>query len=148
MMTLRERLVEEMKSAMKTKEVLKLSVIRMVRSAVKNREIELKKELDDQEITEIVTTLVKQRRESIRLFQEAGRNELVLKEETELAFLLDFLPKQLERHEIYEIVAKAVTDCGAQGVKDMGKIMKIIMPHVSGRADGKVVNEIVRQKLS
>jgi uncharacterized protein YqeY len=147
-MALRERLVEEMKSAMKAKEGLRLSVIRMVRSAVKNKEIELKKELDDQEIIEIITTLVKQRRESIKLFQEAGRNELVLKEETELGILLDFLPKQLERHEICEIVAKAITDCGAQGVRDMGKIMKIIIPHVSGRADGKVVNEIVKQKLS
>jgi uncharacterized protein len=147
-MALRERLVEEMKSAMKAKEGLKLSVIRMVRSAVKNKEIELKQELGDQEITEIITTLVKQRRESIKLFQEAGRNELVLKEETELGILLDFLPRQLDRHEIEEIVAKAITDCGAQGARDMGKIMKIIMPHVSGRADGKVVNEIVKQKLS
>src|SRR6266498_4926462 len=85
-MALRERLVEEMKSAMKNKEVLKLSVIRMVRSVLKNKEIELKKELDDQEITEVISTLVKQRRESIKLFQEAGRNELVQKEETELGF--------------------------------------------------------------
>jgi len=94
-MALRERLVEEMKSAMKNKEVLKLSVIRMVRSVLKNKEIELKKELDDQEITEVISTLVKQRRESIKLFQEAGRNELVQKEETELGSLLEFLPKQL-----------------------------------------------------
>jgi uncharacterized protein len=147
-MALRERLVEEMKSAMKNKEVLKLSVIRMVRSVLKYKEIELKKELDDQELIEIISTLVKQRRESIKLFQEAGRNELALKEETELGFLLDFLPKQLERCEIDEIVVKAIRDCGAQGVKDMGKVMKIIIPHVSGRADGKLVNEIVRGKLS
>jgi uncharacterized protein YqeY len=147
-MTLRDRLVEEMKSAMKTKDNLKVSVIRMVRSSVKNKEIELKKELDDQGVTEVIATLVKQRRESIKLFQEAGRNELVLKEEKELGFLLDFLPKQLERNEIDEIVAKAIADCGAEGIRDMGKVMKIIMPHVSGRADGKVVNEIVREKLS
>ena len=147
-MALRERLVEEMKSAMKNKEVLKLSVIRMVRSVLKNKEIELKKELDDQEITEVISTLVKQRRESIKLFQEAGRNELAEKEETELGFLLEFLPKQLERNEIVEIVAKAINDSGAQGTKDIGKVMKIIMPHVSGRADGRVVNEIVKEKLS
>lgn len=147
-MTLRDRLVEEMKSAMKAKDNLKVSVIRMVRSSVKNKEIDLRKELDDQGVTEVIATLVKQRRESIKLFQEAGRNELVLKEEKELGFLLDFLPKQLERNEIDEIVAKAIADCGAEGVKDMGKVMKIIMPHVSGRADGKLVNEIVREKLS
>ena len=147
-MALRERLVEEMKSAMKNKEVLKLSVIRMVRSVLKNKEIEQKKELDDQEITEVISTLVKQRRESIKLFQEAGRNELVQKEETELGFLLEFLPKQLERNEIIEIVAKAINDSGAHGAKDIGKVMKIIIPHVSGRADGRVVNEIVKEKLS
>jgi hypothetical protein len=120
----------------------------MVRSVLKNKEIELKKELDDQEITEVISTLVKQRRESIKLFQEAGRNELAQKEETELGFLLEFLPKQLERNEIIEIVAKAINDSGAQGAKDIGKVMKLIMPHVSGRADGKVVNEIVKEKLS
>jgi uncharacterized protein YqeY len=147
-MALRERLVEEMKTAMKNKEVLKLSVIRMVRSVLKNKEIELKKELDDQEITEVISTLVKQRRESIKLFQEAGRNELAEKEETELGFLLEFLPKQLERNEIIEIVAKAINDSGAHGAKDIGKVMKIIIPHVSGRADGRVVNEIVKEKLS
>jgi uncharacterized protein len=147
-MALRERLVEEMKSAMKNKEVLKLSVIRMVRSVLKNKEIELKKELEDQEITEVISTLVKQRRESIKLFQEAGRNELAEKEETELGFLLEFLPKQLERNEIIDIVAKAINDSGAQGAKDIGKVMKIIIPHVSGRADGRLVNEIVKEKLS
>jgi uncharacterized protein YqeY len=147
-MTLRERLVEEMKSAMKAKDNLKVSVIRMVRSSVKNKEIDLRKELDDQGVTEVITTLVKQRRESIKLFQEAGRNELALKEEKEVGFLLDFLPTQLERSEIDEIVDKAIADCGAQGIRDMGKVMKIVMPHVSGRADGKVVNEIVKEKLS
>jgi uncharacterized protein YqeY len=145
---LRDRLVEEMKSAMKAKDNLKVSVIRMVRSSVKNKEIDLRKELDDQGVTEVITTLVKQRRESIKLFQEAGRNELALKEEKEVGFLLDFLPTQLERSEIDEIVDKAIADCGAQGIRDMGKVMKIVMPHVSGRADGKVVNEIVKEKLS
>jgi uncharacterized protein YqeY len=137
-----------MKSAMKAKDNLKVSVIRMVRSSVKNKEIDLRKELDDQGVTEVITTLVKQRRESIKLFQEAGRNELALKEEKEVGFLLDFLPTQLERSEIDEIVDKAIADCGAQGIRDMGKVMKIVMPHVSGRADGKVVNEIVKGKLS
>lgn len=147
-MTLRDKLVDEMKTAMKARDNGKVSAIRLVRSAVKNREIDLGKELDDREVTEVIASLAKQRRESIRLFQEAGRNDLVTKEERELAILLDFLPKQLDRNEITEIVAKAVAKSGAQGLRDMGKVMKIVMPQVSGRADGNAVSEIVKEKLS
>ena len=147
-MTLRDKLVDEMKTAMKARDEGRVSAIRMVRSAVKNREIDLGKELDDREVTEVIASLAKQRRESIRLFQEAGRNDLVTKEERELAILLDFLPKQLDRNEITEIVAKAVAKSGAQGLRDMGKVMKIVMPQVSGRADGNAVSEIVKEKLS
>lgn len=147
-MTLRDKLVDEMKAAMKARDDGRVSAIRMVRSAVKNKEIDLGKELDDREVTEVIASLAKQRRESIRLFQEAGRNDLVTKEERELAILLDFLPKQLDRNEIAEIVAKAVAESGAQGLRDMGKVMKIVMSQVSGRADGNVVSEIVKEKLS
>ncbi len=147
-MTLRDRLVDEMKTAMKARDDVRLSAIRMVRSSVKNREIDLGKELDDHEVTEVISTLAKQRRESIKLFQEAGRSDLVQKEERELAILLDFLPKQLDNNEIADIVAKAVAESGAQGLRDMGKVMKIVMPQVSGRADGKIVNEIVKEMLS
>ncbi len=147
-MTLRDKLVEEMKTAMKARDDAKVSAIRMVRSAVKNREIDVGKELTDREVTEVIASLVKQRRESIRLFQEAGRDDLVTKEERELAILMDFLPKQLERDEIADIVEKAIAESGAEGIKDMGKVMKIVMPQVSGRADGNMVGEIVRGKLS
>ncbi|HET6418788.1 MAG TPA: GatB/YqeY domain-containing protein [Geobacteraceae bacterium] len=147
-MMLRDRLVDEMKTAMKARDDIRVSAIRMVRSAVKNREIELGKDLDDREVTEVIASLVKQRRESIRLFQEAGRNDLVTKEERELAILLDFLPEQLDPVEIAGIVEKAIAASGAQGLRDMGKVMKIVMPQVSGRADGNVVGEIVRGKLS
>jgi uncharacterized protein YqeY len=148
MMTLRERLVEEMKVAMKAKDDLKLSVIRMVRSSVKNREIDLKRELDDQGVTEIIVGIVKQRKDSIRLFKEAGREDLVAKEEKELALLLEFLPKQLDRGEIEALVAKAIVECGAQGASDLGKVMKVLKPLVAGVADGKLVNDIVREKLA
>jgi|SRR6266571_5127937 len=148
MMTLRERLNEEMKVAMKAKDDLKLSVIRMVRSSVKNREIDLKRELDDQGITEIIAGVVKQRKESIRMFKEAGRQDLVAKEEKELALLLEFLPKQLDRGEIEALVAKAIAECGAQGAGDLGKVMKVLKPLVAGVADGKLVNDIVREKLA
>lgn len=146
-MALRERLSEEMKEAMKARDDLRLSVIRMIRSAVKNRDIELKRELNDQEIVEVISTLVKQRRESIRLFSEAGRQDLVEKEEKELALLLGFLPQQLSREEVAELVARIIAECGAQGGKDMGRVMKALMPHVAGRADGKLVSDLVRERL-
>lgn len=147
-MNLRDKLVEEMKTAMKARDEGKVSAIRMVRSAVKNKEIDLGKVLDDREVTEVIAGLVKQRRESIRLFREAGRDDLVTKEERELNILMDFLPQQLDRGEIAGIVEKVIAECGAQGLRDMGKVMKLVMPQVSGRADGNAVSEIVREKLS
>ncbi|HEX9023270.1 MAG TPA: GatB/YqeY domain-containing protein [Geobacteraceae bacterium] len=146
-MTLRERLSEEMKDAMKSRDDLRLSAIRLIRSAVKNKDIELKRELNDQEIVDVIATLVKQRRESIRLFSEAGRQELVEKEEKELAILLGFLPQQLTRAEVAELVARTIAECGAQGAKDMGRVMKALMPHVAGRADGKMVSDVVKEQL-
>jgi len=146
-MALRERLSEEMKNAMKSRDDLRLSAIRMVRSAVKNKEIDVRRELADQEIVEVLSTLVKQRRESIRMFTEAGRDDLVAKEEKELAILLEFLPQQLGRDEVAALVEQAIAESGAQGSKDMGKVMKLLMPHVSGRADGKMVSDVVREKL-
>lgn len=145
---LRDRLTEEMKGAMKARDDIRLSVIRLIRSSVKNREIESRHELADGEIIEVISTLVKQRRESIRMFGEAGRADLVEKEEKELAVLLTFLPQQLTREEVESLVAKVVADCGAQGPKDMGKVMKAIMPHVAGRADGSLVSTVVKEKLA
>jgi len=147
-MSLRERLTEEMTVAMKGKDDLRLSAIRLVRSAVKNREIDQKRELDDQGIAEVIASLAKQRRESIRLFREAGRIDLVEKEEKELAVLLGFLPQQLSREEVAELVLQAIAESGARGAGDMGKVMKVLMPRVSGRADGKVVSDVVREKLA
>ena len=147
-MSLRERLNDELKSSMKSKDGLKLSVIRMIRSSMKNREIDLKHELDDREIIEIISTLCKQRRESIRLFSEASRQDLVDKEEKELALLLEFLPQQLTREELEDLVMKTIAECGAQGGKDMGRVMKALQPSVAGRADGKLVSEVVKEKLA
>ena len=146
-MALRERLSEEMKAAMKARDELRLSTIRLIRSSVKNKDIELKRELNDQEIVEVIAYLCKQRRESIRLFGEAGRQDLVEKEERELGVLLDFLPQQLSREEVSALVETVIAECGAQGGKDMGRVMKALMPHVSGRADGKLVSDVVREKL-
>ncbi|TWJ33335.1 GatB/YqeY domain-containing protein [Geobacter argillaceus] len=147
-MSLRDRLTEAMKTAMRAKDDITLATVRQVRSVVKNREIELKSELDDQGIGEVIASLVKQRRESIRMFAEAGRNDLAEKEERELQILLGFLPEQLTREEIAALVDRIVVESGAQGTKDMGRVMKLVMPHVAGRADGKLVNEAVRDRLS
>ena len=147
-MQLRERLTVEMKDAMRSRETLRLSTIRSIISLVKNRDIELRRELDDAEITETIVTLCKQRRESIRLFKEAGRQELVDKEEAELLLLLGFLPQQLTRQELESLVDQAIAETSATSGKDMGKVMKALQPSVSGRADGKMVSEVVKEKLA
>ncbi len=147
-MTLKEQLDGAMKQAMKARDDLRLSAVRMIRSQVKNREIEQKHELDDRGIIEVISTLAKQRRESIRLYQEGNRRDLVDKEEAELAILLGFLPAQLSAGEIDELVTRVIAESGAQGIKDMGKVMKALTPLTSGRADGKTVSEIVKRQLS
>ena len=147
-MQLRERLTAEMKEAMKSRDALRLSTIRGIISLVKNRDIELRRELGDTEITEAIVTLCKQRRESIKLFKEAGRQELVDKEEAELLVLMGFLPQQLTRIELEALVEKAIAETSATSGKDMGKVMKALSPSVSGRADGKLVSEVVKEKLA
>lgn len=147
-MSLKERLNEDMKTAMKAKDDLRLSVIRMVRSSIKNKEIDQKGEMDDRGVTEILSTLVKQRRESLKMFTDGGRDDLAQKEEKELGILLEFLPQQLTQVELEEMIARIVQETGAQGPKDMGKVMKVLQPAIAGRADGKMVSELVRQKLA
>ena len=147
-MSLKEQLDSAMKQAMKARDDLRLSAVRMIRSQVKNREIEQKHELDDQGVIEVISTLVKQRRESIRLYQEGNRQDLVDKEEAELAVLLGFLPAQLSAVEIDELVTRVIAETAAQGIRDMGKVMKALTPLTAGRADGKTISEIVKRQLS
>ena len=147
-MSLNDKLVDEMKQAAKAKEKLRLSTIRMIRASIKNKEIEKKKELDDKEIIETISTLVKQRKESITQFRQGKRDDLVRKEEAELEILLSFMPKQLSREEIEAEVMKAIQETEAESVKDIGKVMKILMADLTGKADGRIVNEIVRERLS
>lgn len=146
-MSLRDRLNEEMKDAMRAKDDLRLSTIRLVRSVVKNREIDQKQVLDDAGISEVIASLVKQRRESIRMFGQAGRVDLVEKEERELSLLLAFLPRQLSRDEVVSLAKMAIAESGAQGGKDMGKVMKCLKPQTSGCADGKLVSDVVKELL-
>ena len=147
-MSLKDQLVESMKTAMKARDTLRLSAVRMVRSMVKNREIDQKTELDDLGIIEVITTLAKQRRESIRMYQDGNRPDLAEKEEAELAILLEYLPAQLSATEISELVDRIIAETGAQGAKDMGRVMKVLAPLTAGKADGKTVSETVKQKLA
>lgn len=147
-MTLKEQLDTAMKQAMKARDDLRLSAVRMVRSTIRNREIDLKRELDDQGVMEVISSLAKQRRESIRLYGEGNRPDLVEKEEAELAILLGFLPAQLTGDEIAELVARVIRETEAQGSKDMGRVMKALAPLTAGRADGKAVSDTVREFLS
>jgi uncharacterized protein YqeY len=147
-MSLKEQLNESMKTAMKARDNLRLSAVRMVRSMIKNREIDSKAELDDQGIIEVISTLAKQRRESIKMYQEGNRTDLVEKEEAELAIMLEFLPAQLSTEEISALIDRIISETGAQGAKDMGKVMKMITPLTTGKADGKSVSDAVKQKLA
>ena len=147
-MSLREQLNEDMKQAMKARDDLRLSAVRMVRAAIKNREIDTRTELDDKAVTEVISTLVKQRRESIRMYREGNRPDLADKEESELAVLIEFLPAQLSIDQIDKLVAQVILDIEAQGIKDMGRVMKAVAPLTAGKADGKLVSDAVRKLLA
>lgn len=147
-MSLKDQLNESMKTAMKARDALRLSAVRMVLSMVKNREIEQKKDLDDQDVIEVISTLAKQRRESIRMYREGDRPDLVEKEEAELEVLLGFLPTQLSSAEIEALVDKIIAETGAVGARDMGRVMKALTPLTAGKADGKTVSDTVKQKLA
>lgn len=147
-MSLKDKLTDEMKDAMRSQDKVRLSTIRLLLSAVKNKEIDLKANLTDEEVIETITSQVKQRKDSIEQFTNAGRLDLVEKEEAELKILQGFLPEQLTPEEIDSEVEKAVAEAEASGMKDLGKVMKLLMPRVAGRADGKVVSEKVRERLS
>ena len=149
-MTLRDRLTEDMKQAMKDKEAgkLKLSVVRMVRSAAKNIEIDRHKELDDNELLEVVAKEVKMRKDSLEEFRKANRPDLLAALEQEIAILMEYLPEQMTEAEVRGLVTQAVADAQASSPKDMGKVMALLMPKVKGRADGKLVNSLVKELLS
>ncbi|MFW5972099.1 MAG: GatB/YqeY domain-containing protein [Bacillota bacterium] len=148
MSSLKEQLLEDMKTAMKNKEKFKLSVIRMVRAAIKNVEIDKRKDLEDNEVIEVLAKEVKQRRDSISEFEKAGKDDTVADLNKEIEILSVYLPEQLDEDEIEKIVDEVISDVEASSMADMGKVMGSIMPKVKGRADGSVVNTIVRKKLS
>lgn len=147
-MSLKDQLTTDMKEAMKAKQTERLSTIRQLRSAIKNKEIELGKELDDDAVISVIGTLVKQRREAAQMYRDNDRPELADKEEAEQAVLQDYLPAQLGEDELRQIVGEVIAETGAASMKDMGKVMPQVMARTKGAADGKLVNQLVREQLS
>ncbi len=147
-MLLRIRLLEEMKTAMKSGDKPRLGVIRLMRAAVKQREIDERIELDDEQVLLTLDKMVKQRRDSILQFEKADRQELADQEKFEIGIIQEFLPAQLGEDEITAMIAEAISATGAQSMKDMGKVMGMLRPKLQGRADMGAVSGLIKQKLS
>ena len=148
MATLPEKIDGDLKAALKSGEKLKLETLRMVKSAFKYRQIEKGGSLSDEEAVAVLSTLSKQRRESVEQFRKGGREDLAQKEEAELQILKAYMPAELSPEELDRLIGQAIEDSGARGPADMGKVMKLLMPKVKGAADGKTVNEKVKAALS
>ena len=148
-MSLRDRLTNDLKDAMKAKDQLRMDVIRMIKAAITNKEIELKKDLDDADLSRIMATLVKQRKESVEQYQKGQRADLAEKEQKEIAIIEGYLPKAVSADELRAVIDAAVRETGASSVKDMGTVMKAVMARLAGQTvDGKQVSELVRAKLA
>ncbi|MDH5254179.1 MAG: GatB/YqeY domain-containing protein [Nitrospira sp.] len=148
-MSLHDRLSEDLKLAMKSRDQLRMDVIRMIKAAILNKEVELRKDLDDAEMSRIMTTLIKQRRESVEQFEKAQRMELAEKERKEITIIETYLPKALSPEELAQIVASVLTETNARSLKDMGAVMKAVMARLAGQTvDGKQVSDLVRAKLT
>jgi hypothetical protein len=147
MISLSERLDQAFKDALKGQQQTALSTLRMLKTAIRNKEVEVKHPLEEAEILAVINTQAKQRRDAAAEYQKAGRQDLASKEEEELSILLSFLPAQLNPEELEAEVVRIITQVGASTPKDLGKVMKTAMAELAGRADGKVVQEIVRRRL-
>ncbi|MDA2910899.1 GatB/YqeY domain-containing protein [Nitrospiraceae bacterium AH_259_D15_M11_P09] len=147
-MSLHDRLSEDLKGAMKAKDQLRTSVIRMIKAAVLNKELELKKNLDDAEMSRVMTTLVKQRKESVEQYQKAKRDDLAGKELQEISIIEGYLPKALSQEEIVQVVESVIRETSATTLKDMGPVMKAVLARLAGQpVDGNQISDLVRSKL-
>jgi uncharacterized protein YqeY len=147
-MTFIDKLTQDIAAAMRAKETTRLGALRMAKAAIMNREVEKGRPLEEAESLQVIASLIKQRRDSIEQFTEGGRVDLAQKEAAEITTLETYLPPALDAAALERIVGDVITELGASGAKDLGKVMKAVMPKLAGQAvDGKVVNEIVRRKL-
>ena len=147
-MSLDERLTEEMKQAMKSNDKLRLSTIRMIRSTAKNKEIELRKKLDDEEIQKVIQGMVRKGEESVEQFQSGGRMDLVEKEKKEIEILKSFLPQPMSQEEILRTIDQSIEETQASSLKDLGKVMKSVIPKLGGKVYGRLINQLVKERLS
>ena len=148
-MSLKDKIISDLTGAMKAKDAERLSVLRMVKANLMNRQIEKGADLTDEEITKALQTLVKQRRDSVEQYEKAGRDELAAKEKSEITVLEDYLPQAASKEEIEKAVAEAIAETGASSIKEMGMVMKAAQAKLAGKsADGKTVSETVKAKLS
>jgi uncharacterized protein len=147
-MDINTRLNDEMVIAAKARDKVRLSAIRMLKTALHNKEIDLMRPLNESETLQIISGMVKQRKDSIEQFAKGGRTDLVEKEEAELKVVQEFMPAQMSDDDVVSIIQKAIAEAGAVSVKDMGKVMKVLMPQLTGKADGKMVGEKVKELLS
>ena len=148
-MSLSDRLTHDLQQAMKAKDQLRMDVIRMIKAAIQRREIELKRDLDDAEMSRVMTSLIKQRRESVEQFEKARREDLATKERQEISIIEGYLPQALSTDQLALLVETVIREFGSPTMKDMGAVMKAVMAQLGGRpADGKVVSDLVRSKLA
>jgi uncharacterized protein YqeY len=147
-MGLKEQIDQELKEAMRAKDERKLSALRLLKTAIRRAEVDKMRELSDEEILAVIADEAKKRREAIEQFSQGGREDLALQEKEELAILEAYLPKPLSREEIEEMARQAIKEVGATSPRQMGQVMKILMPRVKGRADGALVSKIVQELLA
>jgi len=146
-MSLKETILQQQNAATKAKNAVQMNTLRMLRAAIKNREVELRAELEDPEVLRVIHTQIKQHRESIRQYKEGGRHDLVKKEEQELLILMSFMPEQLSEEAISVTVTRVIEELGAKDMRDMGRVMQMLMAKLADSADGKMVSEIARKQL-
>ncbi|MBU5455498.1 hypothetical protein EDD65_102115 [Keratinibaculum paraultunense] len=146
-MSLKKKLMEDFKISMKNKETIRKNTITMVRAAIKQKEVDERKQLGDEEIIDIISKQLKEKKNAIEDFKRGERQDLVELTQKEMDILLEYLPEQLTEEKIEEIVVKTIDEIGAETMKDMGLVMKSVMPKVKGRADGNTVSEIVKKHL-
>ena len=147
-MALKSRLQSDMKTAMKARDKPRLAVIRLILAAVKQREVDERIELDDQQLLAVLDKMVKQRQESVRQYQSAGRDDLATAEQAEIAIIQTYLPAMLTPDEVAAIIQQAVSDTGAASMRDMGQVMAVIKPKVQGRADMAEISQAVKKQLA
>jgi len=146
-MSLRDQIPEDLKTALREKRSLDLLVIRMLQAAIKNREIDNKGELSDEDIVQVVSSEIKKRRDAIEEFTKVSRKDAADAEQLEIDVLMNYMPQQLSEEELASKVQELVAGSGAAGLKDLGIAMKVVMPALKGKADGKLINKYVREQL-